>query len=212
MTGPDNDYIRRLLSTRLVEGPVLELGTGYGGACCRGLVESAGLKYYGTDMKSGPGVDFPADFERPEQLSVFDAVRPFGAIFILNVLEHTFDPIRILDNAATLLKPGGKLVVITPSLWPLHNYPMDAWRALPNFYEEYAKRRGLKLLDETFEYIGHGPVKNFRNPDSSYAFPPPISPGFRYRFSRIVHKVFNTFGRGMFQPSHLGLAGVFQRS
>jgi hypothetical protein len=86
---------------------------------------------------------------------------------------------------------------------------MDAWRLLPNFYEEYAKRRGLKLLEGYFEYIGFGPVTNYRNGDSTYSFPPPGKPGVRYWLSRAIHRGFNTFGRSMFQPSHLAVGAVF---
>lgn len=95
-------------------------------------------------------------------------------------------------------------------MWPLHNYPVDAWRILPNFYEEYAKRRGVDLIEEYFVYVGLGPVANFKNADGSYGYPPPCRPGFRSALSRAVHKMFNTFGRGMFQPSHIAVAAVFR--
>jgi SAM-dependent methyltransferase len=208
--GSDLDYIHVLISEHIISGPVLELGTGYGGATARAEIEAAKLQYYGTDLSPGPGVDFAADFEHSDQMAIFDTVGPFGSVLILNVLEHTFDPIRVLDNAATLLRSGGVLVALTPSVWPLHNYPMDAWRILPNFYEEYAKRRGLDLVEEYFEYVGLGPVANFDNADGTYSYPPPCRPGFRSMLSRAIHKTFNTFGRGMFQPSHIAVAAVFR--
>jgi SAM-dependent methyltransferase len=210
MIDADLDYVRRLIVDKVLAGPVLELGTGYGGSTSRDVCKAAGLAYVGTDLTAGPGVDYPADFEKAEDMNVFRTVGPFGSVLALNVLEHTFDPIRILDNAATLLRPGGTLVVLVPAVWSLHNYPMDAWRILPNFYEEYAKRRGIELLGQYFEYIGFGPVAGLRNPDGTYAFPPPARPGLRYQVSRVVHKAFNTFGRGMFQPSHFAVAAVFR--
>lgn len=210
MLGSDLDYIHNLISANIISGPVLELGTGYGGSTARAEIEAARLQYYGTDLSPGPGVDFAADFEHSDQMAIFDTVKPFGSVLILNVLEHTFDPICVLDNAATLLCSGGVLVAITPSVWPLHNYPMDAWRILPNFYEEYAKRRGLDLVEEYFEYVGLGPVANFKNADGTYCYPPPFRTGFRSTLSRAVHKTFNTFGRGMFQPSHIAVAAVFR--
>jgi SAM-dependent methyltransferase len=209
MVGEDLAYVRRLIAGNIIHGPVLELGVAYGGVTSRSAIEAAGLRYYGTDMTPGTGVDYVADFERPEDMVIFRPVGPLGSVLILNVLEHTFDPIRILDNAATLVRLGGSLVVLTPAVWPLHNYPMDAWRILPNFYEEYAKRRGFKLLERHFDYVGYGPVRSYRNPDSTYSFPPPGKPGFRYWFSRAIHKSFNTFGRGMFQPSHIAVGAVF---
>jgi len=210
MVDADLKYLRRLLEARLIQGPVLELGTGYGGRTCRALIEESGLRYIGTDVAIGLGVDFVANFERSDDMAVFRMAAPFGTVLIFNVLEHTFDPIRVLDNAATLVKPGGSLVVLTPAIWPLHNFPMDAWRVLPNFYEEYSKRRGMTLLNEHFEYVGFGPVKDYRNADTTYALPPPCESEFRRIASRVIHKVFNTFGRSMSHPSHVAVGAVLR--
>jgi SAM-dependent methyltransferase len=205
LVDPDLEYVQRLIRARVVSGPVLELGTGYGGATCRDLVKSNGLSYYGTDMAAGEGVDFVANFERLEDLAVFQTVAPFGSVFILNVLEHAFDPIRILDNARTLIRQGGTLVVLAPALWPLHNYPFDAWRILPNFYEEYARRKGLRLVNDYFEYVGRGAVQAFRNRDATYSLPPSGS-RLRYWYGRAIHKA---LGRAMLQPSQIAVAAVF---
>ena len=164
-----------MLAEEVLEGTVLELGVGYGGNTCRDIIEAAGLRYFGTDLEKTPAVDFVADFERPEDMKAFSPEAPFGSVLVLNVLEHTFDPIRILDNVISILKPGGKCAVLTPSIWPLHNYPMDTWRVLPNFYEEYARRRGLALDKRFFDYAGHGAVDSFRSTDGNYSYPPPCS-------------------------------------
>jgi SAM-dependent methyltransferase len=158
---------------------------------------------------AGEGVDFVANFERRDDMEVFRSVAPFGAVVLLNVLEHTFDPLAVLDNARTLLAPGGALVVLTPAVWPLHNFPMDTWRIMPNLYEEYAARRGMQLVQDSFEFVGFGPVTSFRNDDKTYSFPPPRGQaGWRRLFDRVVHRVFNTFGRAMFQPSHIAIGAV----
>jgi SAM-dependent methyltransferase len=208
MVGVDLEYVGRLIRANAISGPVLELGVGYGGETCRHLVEAAGLTYFGTDLDSSEGLDFVADFERAEDMTTFRRITPVGTVLVLNVLEHTFDPIRVLDNARSLLKPGGALVVLTPAVWPLHNYPMDAWRVLPNFYEEYAKRRGMRLVDARFEYVGFGKVAAFRDSGGAYSLPPPCPRGWKLMFGRGVHKLFNTFGRSMFQPSHVAVAAV----
>lgn len=126
------------------------------------------------------------------------------------MLEHTFEPIRILDNALSLLRPGGHLVALTPALWPLHDYPFDAYRILPNFYEQYASRRNIELLYDFFEYIGFGPILNYTNSDKSYKFPPPSRPGFHRAFSKATQIVLNTYGRNMFFPSHVAIGAVFR--
>jgi SAM-dependent methyltransferase len=211
MTEDDTIWIQRMLAERVLAGPVLELGVGYGGNTCRSLIESAGMGYFGTDLQKTPAVHFAADFERPEDLQVFSAEAPFGSVLVLNVLEHTFDPIRILDNAISLLKPGGKCAVLTPSIWPLHNFPMDTWRILPNFYEEYARRRGLALDRRFFDYLGKGAVEAFRDSAGNYAYPPPCSGKIRLLWSRVVHKLFKTCGSAMFHPSHVAVGALLQK-
>lgn len=210
MIPADLEYLKRLVSQKVITGPVLELGTGYGSFTSREIITSAGLKYVGTDIQPNQNVDYVADFENAEDMNVFRSVAPFGTILILNVLEHTFDPIRILDNAKTLLGPKGVIVTITPAVWPLHSYPSDFCRLLPNFYEEYCKRRNLRLLPQYFDYIAAGPVTSFINPDKTYRFPPPYQPGLRSQFSRMIHVLFNTFGRGMHHGSFISIGAVFQ--
>jgi SAM-dependent methyltransferase len=211
MTNDDTQWIQRMLAQKLLDGPVLELGVGYGGETCRELIEAAGMRYYGTDLEKTPAVDFVADFERSEDMKVFSSVGPFGTVLVLNVLEHTFDPIRILDNVVSLLKPGGKCAVLTPSIWPLHNYPMDTWRIQPNFYEEYARRRALTLDRRFFEYAGQGPVEQFRTPEGNYSYPPPCRNNIRRQWSRVIHKLFHTFGSAMFHPSHVAVGALLQK-
>jgi SAM-dependent methyltransferase len=208
MVGPDLEFVAQLLRLNVIGGPVLELGTGYGGATCRDLIKNAGLTYFGTDLEPGDGVDFAANFERREDMAVFKAIMPFKTVLILNVLEHTFDPIQVLDNARSLLAPGGALVVLTPAVWPLHSYPFDVWRILPDFYREYAKRRGMRLDDQHFVFAGFGPVTAFTDTAGAPSFPPPTAGRWRLLFGRAVHKCFNTFGRSMFQPSHAAVGAV----
>ncbi|MFM6182976.1 MAG: methyltransferase domain-containing protein [Dolichospermum sp.] len=208
-------FIEKLLQNRMITSPVLELGAGYGGETCRDLIIENKVQYFGTDMQPGVGVDFVANFEdSPEQIkSVFSSIDEFSTILVLNVLEHTFDPIRVLDNVIELLKPGGICVIITPTLWPLHNYPYDCYRINRNFYEEYCRRRNFKLLTDYFEYIGFGKIKDLTDSQNNYQYPLPY--GLRSKnsilISKFVHKLFNTYGRSMFFPSHVAVGCVIQK-
>lgn len=211
MTPSDIIWVKSLLKRGIIEGPVLELGTGYGGETSAALIRGTGLPYVGTDLEEGNGVDVPADFERAEDMARFSDKGPFGTILMLNVLEHTFDPIRVIDNSMTLLRPGGRCVILVPSIWPLHNFPMDAWRILPNFFEEYATRRKVLLDKGIFEWVGGGPVCECRNPDGSYRFPPAGKSILHQSWSRLVHRVFNSNGRGIQFGPYLGLGAVLQK-
>jgi hypothetical protein len=210
MTENDIRYIRVLIEEGVIVGPVLELGAAYGGVTCRDLVVSAGLEYDSTDMVLSKGVSYAADFSSAESVSKAFGDKKYGSVFVLNVLEHTFDPIRVLDGALSLVESGGRLVVITPTVWTLHNYPIDCCRLLPNWYEQYVVTREIRLLTEHFDLVGYGKVRSFANKDGSYSFPTPAVQGrFKYWRSRVVQYLFRTYGRGMAFPSHIAIGGVY---
>lgn len=207
MTEHDVLYIRRLIDKNIITGPVLELGAGYGGDTCKQLIAGEGLQYHSTDITFSQGVDYVADFESDDIFTYFSDNVKFKTVLILNVLEHTFNPIRVLDNARKLLDQDGRLVVITPCVWVLHDYPIDCYRMLPNFYERYAETRKMILDPTYFEYLEHGLIASNRDANGDYRLPLP-SVGFSYWKSRVVHRLFNTFGRGMYCPSHVAIGAV----
>jgi hypothetical protein len=144
-------------------------------------------------MVEADAVDYVINFE--DEFSIVDEKvggKRFGSVLVLSVLEHTFDPIRVLDNACNLLQAGGTCIVITPTIWPLHDYPYDCWRINPNFYEQYAERRKLNLLPEFFEYPGFHGVTSHKDAAGTYVLPLPSQNSSKQMRSRIVHKVFNT--------------------
>lgn len=213
---PDDDnrrlqreYIRKLIKGGQLVDPCLELGATPPDFSHRTDIVGAGMTYVGSDMVKGPGVDVTADFCDPpvELRSRFQRYAPFGSVVIANVLEHTFDPIRVLDNAFGLLRPGGFCITITPVVWPLHSCPYDFWRINPDFYRRYAIERHLKFLDQYFEFIGFGPIPE----GNDAALPVPTTNRFQYWKSRIVHRAFNTVGRGMVFRSYVAIGAVFQK-
>jgi SAM-dependent methyltransferase len=189
---------------------VLELGGGYGGETCRELILKAGLQYFATDLQPAPGVDFVADFESSDIAAHLPA-RDFGCVLVLNVLEHVFEPIRVLDNALAITRRGGRVVTITPCQWPVHDYPIDCQRLLADWYCQYARRRSdVTLLERYFDYVGFGPVSNFAD-RSTKALPPPTTNRFKSMYSRAIHKVFRTTGRGGWSANHVAIGAVFER-
>jgi SAM-dependent methyltransferase len=213
MTDDDFQYVTKLLANGLIQSPCLELGVGYEeGWVCKELLLEAGVDYVGTDMISGPAVDYVVDFE--EDWATVQRLLPeagaFGSALVLNVLEHTFQPVKVLDNVFKVLRPQGTCIVVTPAVWPLHDFPYDCCRLLPNFYEQYCKRRSLQLLDNYFEYVGRGNVRNYKVQES-YTFPPPSDNYMQQMKSRIVHKLFNTTARTMFFPCHIAVGLVIRK-
>jgi SAM-dependent methyltransferase len=210
MISADAQYVRRQLEAGYIRSPCLELGVGYGGDTVRPLIERHGIEYFGTDMVPGPAVNFVVDFEAPREViqAAFASAPHFSSIIALNVLEHTFDPIRVLDNLIATLRGGGTLILVTPVVWPLHSFPADYWRPNPDFYVEYCRRRHLSFLAERSEYIERGPLLEYKDAEGHFRLPAAAPPSTRTFISRVVHRVFDTFGRRMFFPSHVALGAV----
>ena len=212
--GPEyTEYVARVLKAGLIYSPCLEIGVGYGSSSHGGLAACAGIRFVGADLAAGKGVDYVVDFESPAEIVAkqLEGVTPLGSVLVLNVLEHTFDPLRVLDNIFSLLRVGGTCVVSTPSAWPLHDCPYDIWRINPNLYEQYAKRRNVELIEEFFEYIGCGRVKEYVTASGEYALPKPYKSEIWGFVGRAIHKVFNTHGRGMIYPAHVSTAAVLRK-
>lgn len=66
----------------------------------------------------------------------------YDSIFLLNVLEHIADDLAAIRNCASLLKPGGQLVVLTPAYSFLYS-PLD--KALGH-YRRYTLQKLKRLF------------------------------------------------------------------
>ena len=210
MVGNDLIFVQQCIDGGLVKGPVLELGCGYGGETCRELIKSIGLEYFCTDM-AGEDIDYRANFETGEGVDEIHKITKFKTVLVLNVLEHTLEPVKILDHGLSLLVSGGSIVIVTPCIWPIHNYPIDCCRLLPDWYRQYASHRELALLDTHFVFLGYGRVDAYRI-NGVDRFPPhPGLIGLRGLRSRIVHRIFNTAGRGVQYRPHVAIGAVLRK-
>lgn len=133
---------------------VLEVGSFFVNGNGKYFIQSLGLEYVGIDLRSGPDVDLVCDITDANINNILQRAYPqykeFDLILCMNVLEHIYDPIRALDNMKGLLKPGGYLLLVTPLVWDLHEYPHDYYRLNPDFFREYFSRNGFSILTGTF--------------------------------------------------------------
>jgi SAM-dependent methyltransferase len=146
------DYVERELARFPGARRVLDVGSLDVNGSCRPLIVARGWEYLGVDVTPGPGVDLLCDMAG--EWSAVDATlggRRFDLVLCLNVLEHVFEPIRVLDNLHRLLEPGGHLLVVTPLVWDLHQWPADYYRLNPDFFRTFAERRGLTVIEDAFQ-------------------------------------------------------------
>jgi len=81
------------------------------------------FSFLGIDIIPGDGVDKIldiCDYDYDE--------RKYDSIFSLTALEHVADWIKAVSNIKKMLKTGGRVLIIVPSIWPVHLFPIDCWR------------------------------------------------------------------------------------
>jgi SAM-dependent methyltransferase len=68
----------------------------------------------------------------------------FDAAVCMQVLEHVPEPLRVLQEIARVLKPGGKLYLSAPQSWPQHQKPYDFFRYTSFGLRHLFNRAGLE--------------------------------------------------------------------
>jgi SAM-dependent methyltransferase len=152
----------------------LDFGCGLGG-----LVQAAGRAGYDAmGYEAGWAGERAADHGIPV---VVDAAEldaragTFDVVTAIEVLEHVIDPVAELSTIASLLRPGGKLVVTTGNLERFHD-KLDRWSyVMPDIHVSYFSPQALA---EALRRSGLTPA------------PPPRSSGYvgiiRYR---VLHEL-----------------------
>ena len=105
-------------------------------------IKYVSLDYYDT-AKNWYGC-IPNIYGDAKSLPIND--ESFSTILILDVLEHLPYPEKSISEICRVLKPGGKLIIQTPFLYPLHDQPLDFNRWTEYGYEKLFERTGLSIV------------------------------------------------------------------
>jgi SAM-dependent methyltransferase len=117
------------------------LTVGAGGETNKLLASSIAstVRLTSVDIDEARKPDVVADIcEAPLPANTYDFV------VMAEVLEHLHSPHKGLENIYGALKPGGKLILTTPFILPIHDRPYDYFR-----FTKY----GLKLLLRSFRDV-----------------------------------------------------------
>lgn len=106
-------------------GNVLDVGAQY--CPYYPLFEHKCESYTSLDIVDTPIVDIVCN---AEDMPIDDC--SYDLVLCTQVLEHCENPQRIVDECHRVLKPAGTLIVTVPSVYPVHGYPADNWRFMPD--------------------------------------------------------------------------------
>lgn len=124
---------------------VYDIGSQNFNGTYRELLEKRNWKYVGLDICEGPNVDAVILENGPWFHELISA--PADLVVSGQCLEHTKRPWQWIINAKELLAENGTLIIIAPSMWPEHRYPVDCWRILPDGMRALADWANLDCLD-----------------------------------------------------------------
>ncbi len=98
-------------------------------------------RYWGTDLSVSPYLDGARldAFARAEQQPFRDGT--FDTVLGLSMLTYLPEPVRMIEEAHRVLKPGGVLILEFTQMVPLHDEPHDYFR-FTRFGAEWMLRRG----------------------------------------------------------------------
>lgn len=140
------DCIRRFATPARGNGKALDVGCG--GQPFRSALERIGYTYCGVDVSTvEESVDVVCAIDEP----LPDELRARGLFdFVLctEVLEHVADWSVAFANFRALLAPGGRVLITAPQFFHLHEEPYDFWRPTPHAIDYYARRNGLKVVEQ----------------------------------------------------------------
>lgn len=86
-------------------------------------------------------------------IETFKTEKRFHLILMLNLIEHVVDPLAVLQNAQSLLAPGGVIVIKTPNTdsWDARLYKRTYWGGLhcPRHWVIFSEKSFRLLLRST---------------------------------------------------------------
>ena len=141
--------IRQELASLPADALVIDIGSGV----LRRLDLAETQRYFSTDIRALPNVDFVAD-----ATAMSLATDCADAVLVLEVLEHVRRPRELLEEVRRVLKPGGVIMVSVPSTVPRHD-ENDYWRFTAQGLSELCSglftQGEVHVLGGTFEALAY---------------------------------------------------------
>ena len=166
-------YVHRNQAYRLLSGRGLEVGALH---CPANLPKNCAVEYCDAHSKADSAKLFPeiehgllveVDYlVNLDEDRLADKVKPSYDFVIMNhVIEHVANPLSVLEQLFTVIRPGGYVLVSAPD----KRYTFDKPRQLTTFhhlYDEYQK--GITVVDDEhyLDFIRHTAPEIFNSGDA----------------------------------------------
>jgi SAM-dependent methyltransferase len=100
------------------------------------------------------GLDHPRTLHPNEKIEVFGTALSlpfrggsFDTAICFQVLEHVPEPLRLLEEARRVLKPGSHLILTAPHIWNVHEQPHDYFRYTQFGLEHLFRKAGFEVVE-----------------------------------------------------------------
>ena len=135
---------------------VLEVGSRSVAGTIKPTFEDKCDEYIGLDLIAGANVDIIAD---AEDLPDYFLNETFDCVVCVETLEHTKNPIKIVENMRNVLKSGGWMLITTPCTGhPYHGWPDDYYRFFESVYRDVFFKDFVNCHFETKTWLGNNPA------------------------------------------------------
>jgi len=138
------DAVAALAQSLAAGARVLDAGAGEG----RYADHFARQRYCGVDLAVG---DAAWDYRRLDAVADLAALpfrsAQFDAALNVVTLEHVREPAAAVAEIARVLAPGGRLLLVVPQDWEVHQSPHDYFRYTRHGVRYLLEKAGLEALD-----------------------------------------------------------------
>ena len=122
---------------------IVDIGSMDENGSYRDIFSASAFDYVGIDLAAGKGVDLVTENPYAYPLPDNDA----DIVISGQMMEHCEFFWKAFEEMVRIAKPGAVIVLVVPSHGPIHRYPVDCYRFLPDSMAALAKYAGCELVE-----------------------------------------------------------------